>query len=344
MIFFTSKGDNRVWAIDIENNLIELIYDTQNSQSFTNLRNVGGSPSNYSQVDNLLAGSTGDVLVAEDGTAMRLAVVINNQPAKLLMQITRGDSELAGPCFTPDGSRLYFASQRGPAGPLGTTLRGVIYEMTIPPRFRTIQKADAFSFRDRPAVAPAVVVVSDAVTVGGFLGPLTVTISSDYEAAFKIDDGAWTNQAATITAGQTLRVRHTSGATIGEARETTVAVGLTNGASRTTAVFHTVTSEPDTIPDEFDFGNIDDVPSNTWIESPALELTGFNLPTEVVVGPHAEYRIDGGAWTTDDGLLEPLQILQLRHVSNRPAQSVRTTHVRVGGVMGHFRTRTAGRF
>ena len=123
MIFFTTKGDNRVWAIDIENSLIELIYDTQNNQAFTNLRNVGGSPTNFNQVDNLNA-TTGDVLVAEDGTAMRLAVVINGQPSKLLMQITRGGSEICGPAFTPDGSRLYFSSQRGPSGTTGTGAQG----------------------------------------------------------------------------------------------------------------------------------------------------------------------------------------------------------------------------
>ena len=64
------------------------------------------------------------MLVAEDGTAMRLAVMLNNQPAKLLMQITRGNSEITGPALTPDGSRLYFGSQRGPSGANGTGVVG----------------------------------------------------------------------------------------------------------------------------------------------------------------------------------------------------------------------------
>jgi uncharacterized protein len=80
----------------------------------------------------------GDVLVAEDGTAMRLAIVANGQPPKLLMQITRGGSEITGPAFTADGSRLYFSSQRGPSGPSGTGTSGVTYEMTIPPEFRAL--------------------------------------------------------------------------------------------------------------------------------------------------------------------------------------------------------------
>lgn len=342
MIFFTTKGDNRVWAIDVENNLIELIYDTQNNQAFTNLRNVGGSPTNFNQVDNLNA-TTGDVLVAEDGTAMRLAVVTNNQPAKLLMQITRGGSEICGPAFTPDGSRLYFSSQRGPSGPTGTGTAGVIYELLIPPRFRTIQRADAFIFRVRPTAAPAVVVTSEAVPIVGFLGPLTVTLGTENGGEFSIDGGAWTSAPAQIVAGQTLRVRHLSAAAIGEARETTVVVGLPNGVSPRAAIFRTVTSQPDTLPAEFDFGDRLNVPGDILIESDVLEIEGFNLPVPIKVGPHAEYRVDGAAWTTEEGTLSPGQTLQLRHVSNRPANSVRTTHINVGHVMGHFTTRTSPR-
>ena len=344
MIFFTSKGDNRVWAIDIENSLIELIYDTQNNQAFTNLRNVGGSPTNFNQVDNLLVGATtGDVLVAEDGTAMRLAVVMNGQPAKLLMQITRGGSEICGPAFTPDGSRLYFASQRGPSGTAGTGTSGVIYEMLIPPRFRTIQRADAFTFRVRPTAAPAVIVTSEAVTLTGFLGPLTVRISAGNDGAFSIDGGDWTSTPSQILAGQTLRVRHLSSGTIGEARESTVTVGLPNGISQRSTVFRTVTSQPDTLPADFDFGTKLGVPGDILIESDVLEIDGFNLPVPLKVGPHSEYRIDGGAWTTAEGMLGPGQTLQMRHLSLRPANSVHTTHIKVGHVMGHFTTRTASR-
>ncbi len=343
MIFFTTKGDNRVWAIDVENNLIELIYDTQNNQAFTNLRNIGGSPTNFSQVDNLVAATTGDVLVAEDGTAMRLAVVMNGQPAKLLMQITRGGSEICGPAFTPDGSRLYFSSQNGPSGTSGTGTSGVIYEMTIPPRFRTIQRADAFTFRVRPTAAPAVVVTSEPVTITGFLGPLVVTLSAGNGGELSIDGGAWTSAPSQIMAGQTLRVRHTSSGVIGEARETTVTVALPSGVGKRSAIFRTVTSEPDTRPAPFDFGTKLDVPGDLLVESDVLEIDGFNLPVPVSVGPHAEYRIEGGAWTTQPGVLGAGQTLQMRHRSLRPAKAVHTTHIKVGHVMGHFTTRTVPR-
>ena len=127
VIFFATKGDNRIWALDIENQLVELIFDNDNLQIETG----------FNDVDNVTVSPYGDVLVAEDGDLMRLYVIVPNEPAKLLMQITKGNSEITGPAFTPDGSRLYFSSQRGPSGVDGSGNGGVTFEMTIPVQFRS---------------------------------------------------------------------------------------------------------------------------------------------------------------------------------------------------------------
>jgi hypothetical protein len=259
------------------------------------------------------------------------------------MQITRGGSEICGPAFTPDGSRLYFTSQRGPSGAAGTGSSGVIYEMTIPPQFRKIQKADAFSFVERLNVAPAVTVTSEEVILDGFYGPLVSTITDANSAEVSVNDGGWTPGPVTVFAGDALRVRHVSSPNIGEVTETVVAVALPNGTSRTDAVFYSMTSAPDTVPDCFDFGTKTGVIGNTLVESDVITLTGFNLPTEIKPGPHVEYRVDGGAWTKAKGTLEPGQTLQVRHTSNKSRNAVTKTHVRVGGVTGHFTTRTGNR-
>ncbi|HEX4878235.1 MAG TPA: alkaline phosphatase PhoX [Limnobacter sp.] len=133
VVFFACKGDNRVYALDIDNDLIEVVFDNEQ------LAQGAG----FDDVDNLVVGPAGDVIVAEDGDAMRLMVMIPNQAAKVLLQITGGGSELAGPAFSPDGSRLYFSSQRGPNLPSlpgfpnlpGT---GATYELLIPESFRKI--------------------------------------------------------------------------------------------------------------------------------------------------------------------------------------------------------------
>ena len=80
--FFACKGDNRVYALDIDNDLIEVVFD--NSQL--------AEGTGFDDVDNLVISPAGDVIVAEDGDAMRLMVMIPNQPAKILLQITGGGS------------------------------------------------------------------------------------------------------------------------------------------------------------------------------------------------------------------------------------------------------------
>ena len=125
LLFFASKGDNRVYAYDIDNALIELVFDN----SFID------PP--FDDVDNVTVSPHGDVLVAEDGEAKRLIVVVPNQTAKVLVQIDAPGSEITGPAFTADGSRLYFSSQRGPHL---TGLRqgsGATYELSIPDAFRS---------------------------------------------------------------------------------------------------------------------------------------------------------------------------------------------------------------
>lgn len=242
VIFFASKGDNRIWAIDIENSLIELIYDTHNNQAFPNLRNAGAAAGNFNQVDNVVVGPGGDVVVAEDGTAMRLAIMFNGQPAKLLMQITAGNSEIAGPAFTPDASRLYFSSQRGPGGTAGTTLSGVIYEMTIPPQFRALQMASAFSFQEQLDVPVLSTVTSEAVLLEGFFGPLSLSVSPGGEVS--IDGGSWVAGPVSVTSGQSISVRHVSASDPNTATLTTVSVSLPNGSNAQSAEFRSVTLAP----------------------------------------------------------------------------------------------------
>jgi hypothetical protein len=343
VIFFSTKVDNRVWAIDIDNGLIELIYDVYGDQAFTNLRNVAGTESPYAQVDNVVVSPLGDALVAEDGTAMRLAIVSNGGAPKLLMQITLGGSEICGPAFTPDGSRLYFSSQRGPSNADGAGFAGLIYELTIPPRFRAIQRADAFLFPALTRVAPSTIATSAPATIGGFIGPLLVTISSGNEARFSIDGGPWTSSPAFITAGQTVRVSHRTSAVDGSAITTTLRIGVPSGVLATSAMFRTFSMVGDGTPAPFDFGRRSNVAPNTWVSSDVITPAGFNLAVPVECPANMEYRIDGGPWLGVLGTLAPGQTLQARQLSSPRRSTVRVTRLKVGGVSGAFKTYTAGR-
>jgi Bacterial protein of unknown function (DUF839)/WD40-like Beta Propeller Repeat len=114
--WFTTKGDNRVWAYDAVNSAIALAYDQD-------------SP--LSGVDAVTGRSNGDLFVAEDGDNMEICVITPDGVVAPFLRVDGHDgSEVTGPAFSPDGTRLYFSSQRGSGG--GTTDPGMTFEVTGP--------------------------------------------------------------------------------------------------------------------------------------------------------------------------------------------------------------------
>lgn len=105
-VWFTTKGDNRVWELDVQAtpNTIRVLYD------------VATSPTPVlSGVDNIVGTPNGDLYVAEDGGNMELVrIAATGEVAPFLRVLGQEASEITGPAFGPDGSRLYFSSQRGP--------------------------------------------------------------------------------------------------------------------------------------------------------------------------------------------------------------------------------------
>jgi len=121
IVYFSTKGDNRIWALDTGKQRLDLVYDK---------RRDGGLAPAINDVDNVTVSAGGDILVAEDGAEMRLVVVGPGvEPFELINIIGHRGSEITGPGFSPDGRRLYFSSQRGPAG---NSRDGRTYEMRGP--------------------------------------------------------------------------------------------------------------------------------------------------------------------------------------------------------------------
>jgi len=124
VVYFTTKGDNRVWAYDTDTDAIELLYD------------IALTPDPpLSGVDNVfMSSASGDLYIAEDGGDLQVVLITPDRVVAPLLQVTGAEhdgslgipaSELAGPAMDPGQNRFYFSSQRG-AG------FGITYEITGP--------------------------------------------------------------------------------------------------------------------------------------------------------------------------------------------------------------------
>lgn len=127
-VWFTTKGDNRVWRYDAVREKLSIAYDD----------NVPGAP--LTGVDNITGSSAGELFVAEDGGDMQLCVLSpSDQVAPFLQLVGHNGSEVTGPALSPNGQRLYFSSQRGTTG---RSSGGMTFEVRGP-------------FRRPPAPSPA---------------------------------------------------------------------------------------------------------------------------------------------------------------------------------------------
>jgi secreted PhoX family phosphatase len=123
VVYFTTTGDDRVWAFTPATSTIEVVYDFA----------TAGPDRPLEDPDNITVHArSGDLFVAEDDGNLELVLITNplegNRTASSFMRITgQSGTEVAGVVFDPAGDRLYFSSQRGIDGD-----RGITYEVTGP--------------------------------------------------------------------------------------------------------------------------------------------------------------------------------------------------------------------
>ena len=120
-VYFTTKGDNRVWDLDVAKQRITTLYDAK----------AMGASAPLTGVDNVVVSRSGDLFVAEDGGNLEVVMISRERIVTPLLRLVGHDaSEITGPAFSPDGNRLYFSSQRGTDGS-----NGITFEVSGP--FRT---------------------------------------------------------------------------------------------------------------------------------------------------------------------------------------------------------------
>lgn len=116
--YLSTKGDNRIWACDGTD--VEIVYDAATTEAM----DEDGSGPVLTGVDNITVDAGGDRYVAEDGGNMDIVRLGPDGLIEKILQLPGvEESEITGPAFSPDGTRLYFSSQRNP---------GVTYEVSGP--------------------------------------------------------------------------------------------------------------------------------------------------------------------------------------------------------------------
>lgn len=104
-VWFTTKGDGRVWRYDAVAGRLSVAYDDA----------VAGAP--LTGVDAITGSGASELFVAEDGGDMQICVLApNGRVAPFLQLVGHDGSEVTGPALTPGGTRMLFSSQRGTTG------------------------------------------------------------------------------------------------------------------------------------------------------------------------------------------------------------------------------------
>ena len=124
VLYFTTKGDGRVWALDARADRIEVLYERADS---------GGA--SLDAVDNITVSAAGEVFVCEDSGNMEIGLITPERTVSPFLRFSghaHSLSEVCGVVFDPSGTRLYCTSQgaytpggfrRGP---------GAVYEISGP--------------------------------------------------------------------------------------------------------------------------------------------------------------------------------------------------------------------
>lgn len=189
VMYFTTKGDKKVWAYDAGSQTIDVLY-----------HHALVPDAALDAVDNVTVSPSGDVYVCEDGGNMEIVLITPKRVVAPFCRLGLPDgsvapdhegSEMVGVVFDPSGTRMYFGSQRAyPHVPGTPAADGALYEVEGPFRLpkRGVpaswvfgppagERPDGASYLtgDVPGLAveaPATV----AVTLSGATVPVTVEL------------------------------------------------------------------------------------------------------------------------------------------------------------------------
>jgi uncharacterized protein len=129
VLYFTTKGDRRVWAYDARAGTIEIVFDR-----------AAAPDSSLDAVDNVTVSMAGEIFVCEDGGNMEIGLITPAREVSPFLRFTGPahptagsfPSEVCGVVFDPSGTRMYCTSQRAHPPSPDVPGPGAVYEISGP--------------------------------------------------------------------------------------------------------------------------------------------------------------------------------------------------------------------
>jgi secreted PhoX family phosphatase len=145
ILYFTTKGDKRVWAYNAAAGTLEVVFD-----------HALAPDASLDAVDNVTVSAAGEIFVCEDGGNMEIGLITPEREVSPFLRFTgpahptTGEykSEVCGVVFDPSGTRMYCTSQRAHPQSGSAPGPGAVYEISGPFRPPTGGARSAFG---RPA-------------------------------------------------------------------------------------------------------------------------------------------------------------------------------------------------
>ena len=187
---------------------------------------------------------------------------------------------------------------------------------------------NAFSFQAQTNVPVSAQIISPPITV---LGINTAAVISINNGEYSINNGLWTANPGTVVLNDTVRVRHNSSATYNTQVISTLTIGgvFADFSSTTTAAVI------DSVPDQFSFQPLYDVPLNTLVYSEEITVSGINIAVSISI-LNGEYSIESGPWMSTASNVTNGQKVRVRQLSSLNFYTPSTAVLSIGGVQANF--------
>ena len=129
VLYFTTKGDKRLWAYDTRTGMLEVVFD-----------HALAPDSSLDAVDNVTVSAAGEIFVCEDGGNMEIGLITPEREVSPFLRFTgpahpvsgQYKSEVCGVVFDPSGTRMYCTSQRAHPVTSDAPGPGAVYEISGP--------------------------------------------------------------------------------------------------------------------------------------------------------------------------------------------------------------------